>query len=339
MAGPNDGKCANRGREIEQHASLHAPIKRNASTMTLFKKIFDTHNTAIDPTASQSRDDEPGYVEDAVDSPHSETVADRLNTLASSGHSGANTNDFSTVPSDEPASVATFPGHEGETDPTPGETMEADTETMAERAALAQRQILETQASMGQPRSAPDANEGRVDPPPAQNSSSNVLPVAETRTGRRTGRVKTRLLGFDPNQDLASTDPVRSAQPQMANPEQRFPVGWIAIVDGPGRGHAFALHSGATMVGRGEDQGIRLDFGDSSISRQNHAAIAYDNEQNSFFLGHGGKSNIIRLNDRPVLSTEEMSQGDLIRIGETTLRLVVLCGPDFNWGASNDQEI
>ena len=60
-------------------------------------------------------------------------------------------------------------------------------------------------------------------------------------------------------------------------------------------------------------------------------AIAYDAEQNRFFLGHGNKSNIVRRNGMPVLSTEEIVNGDTIRIGKTSLRFVALCGPDFRW--------
>jgi len=81
-----------------------------------------------------------------------------------------------------------------------------------------------------------------------------------------------------------------------------------------------------------------LDLGDTSISREQHAAIAYDEEANGFFLGHGGKSNIVRLNGRPVLSTEDLQNGDMIRIGETTLRFVALCGDAFVWeGAGHAQ--
>ena len=59
--------------------------------------------------------------------------------------------------------------------------------------------------------------------------------------------------------------------------------------------------------------------------------VAYDDEQRRFFMGHGGKANLVRLNDMPVLSTEALSDGDTIRIGETTLKFVALCGPDFSW--------
>ncbi len=94
--------------------------------------------------------------------------------------------------------------------------------------------------------------------------------------------------------------------------------------------------NGVTNIGRGEDQTARLDFGDSSISRSNHAAVAFDDEQGKFFLGHGGKSNLVRLNGNPVLSTEELTNGDQIRIGETTLKFIGLCDESFTWTDKSD---
>jgi pSer/pThr/pTyr-binding forkhead associated (FHA) protein len=118
----------------------------------------------------------------------------------------------------------------------------------------------------------------------------------------------------------------------------RFPAGWIVVVEGPGRGAYFAVTNSVSSIGRGLDQSICLNFGDASISRNNHAAIAYDAEQNRFFLGHGNKSNIVRRNGQPVLSTEELMNGDAIRIGKTTLRFVALCGADFTWGPDPEEE-
>jgi hypothetical protein len=155
------------------------------------------------------------------------------------------------------------------------------------------------------------------------------------RAGRRAGRVKTRLLGFNRDEE-AGTDPFGAAETTATQQREKFPVGWLVIVEGPGLGHSFSLFNGASVIGRGDDQVIKLDFGDTSISRSNHAAIAYDDEQNKFYIGHGGKSNIIRRNARPVLSTEELQHADLIRIGETTLRFVALCGSDFKWDATAD---
>ncbi|MEJ6391880.1 FHA domain-containing protein [Gymnodinialimonas sp. 2305UL16-5] len=141
---------------------------------------------------------------------------------------------------------------------------------------------------------------------------------------------KTRILGF--HADAAQGDALdHAAHAQARLP--RFPAGWLVVTDGPGLGAFFAVTTSVSAIGRGSDQDICLDFGDTSISRQNHAAVAYDLEQNRFFLGHGSKSNVVRRNNQPVLSTEELLDGDLIRIGKTTLRFVALCGADFTWPA------
>jgi pSer/pThr/pTyr-binding forkhead associated (FHA) protein len=93
-----------------------------------------------------------------------------------------------------------------------------------------------------------------------------------------------------------------------------------------------------SSIGRGEDQTVRLDFGDASISREGHAAIVYDAETRGFLLGQGGKSNIVRLNGRPVIATEPMEDGAQIKIGETILLLKTLCGPDFDWADTDEDE-
>lgn len=158
------------------------------------------------------------------------------------------------------------------------------------------------------------------------------------RANRRANRNKTRLLGFEPVTD-GSQDPFAASVPsqQPAN-QSTFPVGWIVVEDGPGRGHSFALQTGVSQIGRGEDQAVRLDFGDTAISRSNHAAVAYDHAQQKFFLGHGGKANLVRLNGGPLLSTEEINDRDVIEIGETRLRFVALCSVDFDWGKAGDNQ-
>jgi hypothetical protein len=179
---------------------------------------------------------------------------------------------------------------------------------------------------------------GQNAPQPAMMVDLSDAALPDTgRGGRRVGRVKTRLLGFDHGLGL-TVDPIEAAKAIAPSVQGRFPVGWIVVVHGPGRGAFFAVYNGVSQIGRGEDQAIKLDFGDSSISRSNHAAIAYDDESNGFFLGHGGKTNIVRLNDRPVISTEPMQHHDRIRIGETTLLFVALCAGGFRWdtdGASD----
>ncbi len=153
----------------------------------------------------------------------------------------------------------------------------------------------------------------------------------------RKRRAKTRLLGFDTSDgDVVNLfDSTGAAAPAR---DTKFPVGWIVVADGPGYGESFTLKAGMSAIGRGEDQAVALDFGDTAISRSNHAAIVFDPESSQFYLGHGGKSNIVRLNGQPVISNEVLKSGDLIRLGETTLRFMALCGKDFNWTSAGGQE-
>ncbi|CTQ33162.1 FHA domain-containing protein [Jannaschia rubra] len=165
------------------------------------------------------------------------------------------------------------------------------------------------------------------------------LPPCEARPGApaRSRRPRTRLLGFDGSGGDAP-DPFRGAPPAEAPARARFPVGRLLVVEGPGRGECFVLTQGMSQIGRGHDQTVQLDFGDTAISRSNHAAVVHDGDTRSFLPGHGGKSDIVRLNARPVIANEVLSNGDLIRLGETVLRLVTLCGSDFDWsdGAAPD---
>ncbi|MEM7668621.1 MAG: FHA domain-containing protein [Pseudomonadota bacterium] len=196
----------------------------------------------------------------------------------------------------------------------------------------------EVAAEVEEARNAPHP-EPEPSPATDDGAQDNLFEVSSAalagRAGRSAGRVKTRLLGFQADEPTKDVFAAQNDQPAPVVAD-KFPTGWIVVVGGPGRGASFALHSGVSQIGRGEDQTVRLDFGDTSISRNNHAAVAFDEEQNKFFLGHGGKSNLVRLNGMPVLSTEEIIDGDQIRIGETSLKFVALCGDDFSWNAGDD---
>lgn len=108
-------------------------------------------------------------------------------------------------------------------------------------------------------------------------------------------------------------------------------VAWVVVVKGPGRGGYKPVFVGMNSLGRDASQRICLDYGDDTISREDHAFITYDDEQRRFYVQHGGKSNIVRLGSEPLLTPAELKTGDLIRIGKTTLRFYPCCGPDFSW--------
>lgn len=160
-----------------------------------------------------------------------------------------------------------------------------------------------------------------------------ATPAPTPTAPRRGARVKTTFLGFERSdgriEDILAGG--QTSDTSKATSEVKFPVGWLVVIGGPGRGTSITLQAGVSQIGRGDDQTIQLDHGDNGISRSNHAAIAFDDEERKFFLGHGGKANIVRLNGKPVLSTEEIVDGDEIRISETTLRFIALCGEKFTW--------
>lgn len=199
----------------------------------------------------------------------------------------------------------------------------------APMAAVQQTPVVEPAPQAEAPVQQPMVSERVVlDPTPVQPA-----PAAEGEVpARRTSRVKTTFLGFERSDGRIEDIFQKEEKPAEAGPVNvMFPVGWLVIVEGEGRGNAIALRAGVSQIGRGEDQAVQLNFGDMSVSRQNHAAIAFDHEDRRFYLGHGGKANIVRLNGRPVLSTETLEHGDKIKIGETTMQFVALCGPDFHW--------
>jgi len=148
---------------------------------------------------------------------------------------------------------------------------------------------------------------------------------------------KTRLMGFDTS-DGRVVDLFGEDQKTAETSRMQFPVALVMIVKGPGLGECFALKSGMSQIGRGDDQAIQLDFGDMAVSRSNHAAVVYDPKEHTFLLGHGGKSNIVRLNGKPVVSTSDLKNGDEIEIGQTKMRFVALCSDEFNWENAEREE-
>jgi hypothetical protein len=109
------------------------------------------------------------------------------------------------------------------------------------------------------------------------------------------------------------------------------PAGWLVIVDGPGKGHAVTVGIGANSIGRNPDQRIALSFGDEHISGEGHALLVYDPESRRFYINHGGGKNLTYVEGQLVMTPTELDPHAEIRIGETRMRFVPLCGEQFDW--------
>ena len=108
-------------------------------------------------------------------------------------------------------------------------------------------------------------------------------------------------------------------------------VGWLAVVEGPGKGRALQLGYGSNPIGRGRTARVSLDFGDNQVSRGGHAIVTYDPRGRKFSVQHGGGTNLTYLGDQPVLIPKELPAHSHISIGATVLRFVPLCGDAFDW--------
>ena len=111
-------------------------------------------------------------------------------------------------------------------------------------------------------------------------------------------------------------------------------VGWLVCVEGPLRGTAWHLHAGYNYIGR-ETGDIHVQ-GDSQISREKHATVAYYDKNRTYYVGPAEGRNIIELNGEPVFSATQLGSRDIIKIGATKLMFVPLCGEDFTWDQEKD---
>jgi hypothetical protein len=108
-------------------------------------------------------------------------------------------------------------------------------------------------------------------------------------------------------------------------------VGWLVIIDGPGKGNFVKLGFGMNAIGRSPESRVSIDFGDDQISRENHSLLTYDVKNRKFYIQHGGSANLTYLGDSPVLQPFELKGNEVISIGNTKLYFVPFCGANFNW--------
>jgi len=107
-------------------------------------------------------------------------------------------------------------------------------------------------------------------------------------------------------------------------------VGWLVNMEGKEKGRDYRIHSDNNFIGRSEKMDICIR-GDDTISRDNHAIIAFDTRDRIFFFSPGEGRSLVRLNDRAIFTTTELKAFDVIEIGKTKLVFVPLCGEKFEW--------
>jgi len=107
-------------------------------------------------------------------------------------------------------------------------------------------------------------------------------------------------------------------------------VGWIVCVEGADKGKDYRILAKNNTIGRSEKMDICIK-GDTTISRENHAKIAYDMKHNMFHIIPGDSTNLIYVNDMAIYVPTEIIPYDLIELGDSKFVFVPFCTNQFNW--------
>lgn len=107
-------------------------------------------------------------------------------------------------------------------------------------------------------------------------------------------------------------------------------VGWLVCIEGAQKGKDFKIYAKNNTIGRSERMDICIK-GDQTISRENHARLAYDEKHNNFHLIPAESTNNIYLNDEPIYVPTKINAYDCIEFGDTKLLFVPFCSDKFKW--------
>jgi hypothetical protein len=157
----------------------------------------------------------------------------------------------------------------------------------------------------------------RLDPFPA---------VSDQKSGPLKNRFTKDQSSAAPKQPVDDEPPTRDAvfeqaplPVKKAAGDENLPIGWIIIIDGPGRGHSAPLRYGDNIIGRAGTASIRLDFGDEKMADE-HANIIYDEKKRSFHIKLGEKK-------------RKMKDREKFELGNTELMFLAVCDDSFDWRA------
>lgn len=103
------------------------------------------------------------------------------------------------------------------------------------------------------------------------------------------------------------------------------PVGWLVCIDGPDRGNDYKIRSENNSIGRSETMRICISS-DDTIARENHAFLTYDPESNTYSIHSGLSRGLVYKNGLAVYGAEALKPFDQIKLGQTILLFVPLCG-------------
>ena len=111
-------------------------------------------------------------------------------------------------------------------------------------------------------------------------------------------------------------------------------VGWLVCVEGSHYGKGLPLTFGNNFIGRDTSVDKNMNvclYGDLSVSRDQHAVIAYEPLKREFYASPGKSHELFYLNGSVVLQTVQLKDRDVLTIGKNKLVFVRFCDENYGW--------
>lgn len=113
----------------------------------------------------------------------------------------------------------------------------------------------------------------------------------------------------------------------------RKTTGWLVCINGSMVGESFVLREGENHIGRAGNMDVPLVY-EPSVSKENHAIISYDSEENCFLLISTSKENRTLCNNKPLKNKRKLKKHDIITLGNCLFMFIPFCSTSFSWEKS-----
>lgn len=161
----------------------------------------------------------------------------------------------------------------------------------------------------------PQATPAATVPMTPPQAPAATTPLGQASNGGGLADDVGKTVGFFTKKTNGGTEPV---------------TGWLVCVEGKHYGEDFKIKMGKNSIGRSNTMDIVLAK-DTSVSREKHAIVVYEPNENIFILLGGESKELCYLNGQVVLSPQVLKMYDKIKLGSSVLMFVPLCGEGFIW--------
>lgn len=161
--------------------------------------------------------------------------------------------------------------------------------------------------------------------------SSKTVPLTKSGSGTASVADSEKTIGIYDNIFGSGSGNTRPPVSTGEQTQQTSPcVGWLVCIGGVHIGRDFRLFVGRNTIGRSSSNGVALS-GDTSVSKEPQAIVAYEPQSNKFFAVPGTSRSLGYVNGQVLLGMTELHKNDVIELGGARLMLIPCCDDKFSW--------